>query len=270
MTALLALALLAGAEMHFEDVKAWKWSDGRMEWIPALSATVDNRSGVDYEEARLRVRVDCRAGGNRAYEVVVRDLLAGRQAMAATAFDAIGEVEYCEGEAKVEFAGGRAYEGERQPAYAILGFSYTQDEGPRSLDLEGILDFRRRSSAQQETVSLFWKENGRRIELDAMPGAAFYCFRIEPGTLGLAGFLLNRDKQSTGPLSRFLRFYEVAPGQAAYLGVFHVTRGPGLLASVTIEEAPEAAPALAARFPRPVVAVKARNPGTSSGFVVGR
>lgn len=270
MIGLVLLALSAGPELSFEQVKAWKWSDGRKEWIPALSATVDNRSGIDYEEARLRVRVECRAGGGRSYNVLVRDLLAGRQAVSATAFDAIGEVEYCEGDARVEFTGGRAYEGERRPAFAILGFSFRQDDGPASHDLEGILDYRRRSDAQQETLPLFWRENGRRIELEGFPGASFYCFRVEPGTLGLAGFLLNRDRQSTGPLSRFLRFYQVPPGEAAYLGVFHVARGPGLLASVTIEEAPEVAKALAERFPRPVVAVKARRPGTSSGFVVGR
>lgn len=270
MTALLALALLAGPGLSFDGVSAWKWSDGRKGWIPALSAMADNQSGIDYEQAYLRVRVDCLSGGSRTYEVVVHDLLAGRQPVAATAFDAIDSVEYCDGPASVELVRGRAYESERRPAYAILGFSYSQDDGPASRDLEGILDYRRRSDAQQETIALFWKEHGRRIELDAMPGASFYCFRIEPGTLGLAGFLLNRDRQSTGPLSRFLRFYDVAPGQAAYLGVFHVSRGPGLLASVTIEEAPEAAQALAVRFPRPVVAVRSRKPGTSSGFVVGR
>ena len=73
IAALAALFLQApDGGFQFEQVRAWKWNEGRQENIPALAATLDNRTGKDWAEARFRVRIACSAGGERAYEVKLR------------------------------------------------------------------------------------------------------------------------------------------------------------------------------------------------------
>ena len=64
MTALAAMCLFAFGGFVFEDVHAWKWNEGRQESIPALSATLDNRTGKDWSEARFAVKVACASGGD--------------------------------------------------------------------------------------------------------------------------------------------------------------------------------------------------------------
>lgn len=264
--AALALLLAAAPVFRFENVQPWRFSEGRQENIPALSATLDNLSGDDWAEARFRVTVACRAGGSRQYSVLLRDLLLGPQHVEATAFDAIGNVEACDGAASVDFLDGRRYDDASRPSYAVFGFSYQAGDDPASGGLAGILDYRRRSDSGQETHPHFLADHGRRFTLPAYPGATFYAFRVEPGTLGLSGFLLRPGDPSSSPLSRFLRFFPVQPGAAAFLGIFHLHRGPGRLHSVTIDAAPDAATLMAPLFPRPVLPAPASKPPASSSL----
>ncbi|GEM_PF-2396937 len=268
---LYALWLLAAPLFHFEDVRPWRWSEGRQERIPALSASLDNQSGDDWAEARFLVRVNCSNGGTREYNILLRDVLLGTQKVEVTAFDSIGVVEACEGTPEIDFVSGRKYDDDKRPSYILLGFSMQYgDDDPPSLHLEGILDYRHRSDSDSETHPHFWRDHGRRFELPSVPGVAFYGFRVEPGTLGLSGFLLNRDPASTGPLSRFLRFYSIPPGKVAYLGIFHVQRGPGQLSSVTQEAGDQVLNDLPVLDARPVIRSSPVRPGTTSSLTLGR
>ncbi len=262
--AILALLLAAAPAFRFDAVQPWRWSDGRQENIPALSATLENLSGDDWAEARFRVNVACRQGGTRSYTVLLRDILLGAQRVEATAFDAIGSVEPCDGQPSVEFLDGRQYDDASRPSYILLGFSYQQDDGPLSADLAGILDYRRHADSGQETHPHFLADQGRRFTLPAYPGTAFHAFRVEPGTLGLAGFLLRPGDRSSSPLSRFLRFFPVQPGAVAYLGIFRLQRGPGRLHSLTIDASPEPLSLASPLFPRPVLPVHAQTSAAPS------
>lgn len=268
--AALALLLAASPAFRFENVQPWRWSDGRQERIPALSATIENLSGDDWAEARFKVTVACSQGGSREYTVLLRDVLLGSQQVQATAFDAIGSVEACEGPAAVEFTGGRKYEEGQRPAYVLFGFSYREGDGPASGDLAGILDYRRHSDSGQETHTHSVRDHARRIELPGYPHAGFYCLRVEPGTLGLAGFLLNPGDHSAGPLSRFLRFFDVPPGAISYLGIFELRRGPGRLYSVTMDAGLPALAQMPVIASRPIHPAPATRPAAMSNITIAQ
>jgi hypothetical protein len=246
----LLLALLAAppaAPFDFTGVTAWKWSEGRQERIPALAATLDNRSGEDWESVRIRVVVACDSG-ERSYTVALRMIEPGLQKVEAVAFDAIGAVQPCDGAARVEFIDGVRVPRDRRYSYLVLGFAFEAGDGEPSRDLEGILDHRATADGKTETKRDYW--NGAGEFLGSRDGFGWYAFKVEPGDLGLAGFLLNRDPQSNGPLDRFLRFYSVPPDSAAFIGAFQVRRGPGQMVGVTMEKASATYERLRAEFPQ--------------------
>jgi hypothetical protein len=253
MTPLAVLAALlfqsAPAGFQFEQVHAWKWNEGRQENIPALSAVIANRTGKDYAEARFRVHVDCSAGGERSYELKLRDVLLGLREVNVTAYDAIGKVAFCEGPARVEFLGGTEYAPDRRPSYIVFGFSLEQGGGVSTV-LEGILDHRR-SESSTTTRRIYWQDGGQKLESLSNPDTAYYSFRVDPGDIGIAGFLLDRNPNSTGPVDRFLRFFHVEPGQVAFPGVFRISLN-GQFRSVVIDPSPDLIPAVAKTTPRTV------------------
>jgi hypothetical protein len=271
MIPILAALLFGAGSFVFTEVQAWKWNEGRQEKIPALSATLDNQTGKDWSEARFAVKVACSGGGERRYEITPRNIVPGRQAVRETAFDTIGAVEACDGAASVEFVGGVETPEAQRPAYAVIGFAIEHGDGPGTNGLEGILDYRHVSDTDNETRPVYWAEGGFAVTVPETPDLRWYVFRAAPGELGLAGFLLNRDPQSTGPLQRFLRFYPIPPGKAALLGVFRLHRGPGREAGVRLESAGAAEPALRAiveqRLSRPLVAVTATRPRNDSPLI---
>lgn len=244
---MLALFLLS-AGFQFTDVSAWKTVEGRTDAIPALTATLDNNTGDDWREARFRVTVACREGGERVFSVLLRDLPRGRQSVRETAFDSIGRVEPCEGNSRVDFLEGIAVPPAERASYVVLGFAFRAGAGPPLLDLEGLLDYRQPDSSQASTSPVFWRGRGERLELPGADDTAFYIFRIPPGRFGLAGFLLNRDPQSAIP-SRFLRMVEIPPDRAAFLGSFLIERTANGLVSVVIDPSDAAWHSLQARFP---------------------
>jgi hypothetical protein len=254
---------------HWSDVQAWKWSEGRQERIPSLSATLVNSSGEDWAEASFRVRVACLQGPPREFAVLLRDLLIGSQHVEATAFDAIGQVEACDGPAAVEFVSGRKYPPSQRPAYVLFGFSLQQDDSPPFSQLAGILDYRKHSESDQETHPHWLPPDTQPILLPNFPGAAFYCLRVEPGALGLSGFLLKPGDPSSNPLSRFLRLFDVPPGAIAYLGVFRLQQGPGRLHSLTIDPAPAVLSQIAPPIPRRILQAVPAAKDASAGLTVG-
>lgn len=263
--ALAALFLWQG--LHFSDVRAWRWSEGRGEFIPALSAEVDNRSGQDYAAVRLLVRVRCDGGGAREYQVQVRDVLLGRQRVEATAYDAIGAVKHCEGPAEIAALEAEPFPEAQRPAFAVFGFSMRLPDGRISTELEGILDYRADEAGPRGVGLRSWRRQGARLELPGFPDTAFYSIRVPPGRLGLAGFALDAAPEPRSPLTRFLRFYDVAPGQAVWLGLFRLEiAAPGKVA-LGMEPAPEAMRRLAEMLPRPLAAGRAV-PAPPSSLVV--
>jgi hypothetical protein len=260
-------ALLLQTGLVFSDVKPWRWSEGRGEFIPALAATADNRSGEDFESVRVLVRVRCAAGGTRSYHVTLRDVLLGAQPVEATAYDAIGSVPYCEGRAEAVALEASPYPAARRPAFAVLGFAARRPDGAISTELEGILDYRDGPGASQSLLARTWRRQGARICLAELPDTAFYVIRVPPGRLGLAGFLLDQSPEPRSPVSRFLRFYEIPPGEARWLGVFRLElQGPGK-AALTLEPSPALAARLAARLPRPLLPARAVAPPSGSTLV---
>lgn len=263
------ILLAALALFSFSDIQPWRFSEGRQELIPALSATLTNHSGDDWAEARFRVTVSCPDSSTRSYTILLRDILLGSQSVQATAFDAIGQVQPCQGQATIDFLDGRKYDDATRPSWIVFGFSYQIEDNPPSTDLAGILDYRRHSDSDQETHPHFLKDHGRRFTLPAYPDTAFYAFRVEPGPLGLAGFLLSPAPQSN-PLSRFLRFFQIQPGTVAYLGIFNLRRGPGKLHSVTIDASSNPISQLTPLFPRPVLPAQASKPATTSSLTAAQ
>ncbi len=249
-----ALALLLQSGFVFTEVQPWRWSQGRGEFIPALSATLDNRAGDDFAEVRFLVRVRCAAGGVREYSVLLRDVLLGRQRIEATAYDAIGQVEHCDGPAEILPLRAVPYPPGQRPAFVVFGFSLSRPGEPPSPDLEGIRDYRH-GGATPCLEFRTWRRHGARFEFPDAPGAAFYLLRVPPGRLGLAGFELPSSAHPTSPLRRFLRFYDVPPGQAAWLGVFHVSVENTSRAAVTVDldprwaASPPSCPALSSSLP---------------------
>lgn len=263
--ALAALFLWQG--LHFSDVRAWRWSEGRGEFIPALSAEVDNRSGQDYAAVRLLVRVRCAEGGAREYQVQVRDVLLGRQRVEATAYDAIGAVKHCEGAAEIGVLEATPFPAGQRPAFAVFGFSMLMPDGRVSTDLEGILDYRTDETGPRGVELRSWRRHGARLELPGFPDTAFYCVRVPPGRMGLAGFALEGGPEPRSPVTRFLRFYDVAPGQALWLGLFRLEMAAPARVALGMEPAPEAMRRLAEMLPRPLAAGRAV-PAPASSVVV--
>lgn len=260
---------LAAVAISFLDVSAWKFVEGRGEWIAAFRATAVNNSGIDWSEARFRVTSHC-AGGDAAYEIKTRNLLLGQQSVDVVLYDAPARAAACEGPIEVEWLGGTPIPEDQRPAFVILGFRFEDSEGNVNRHLEGIIEHRRRSDVDLETDRLYWGDGGEKIQLDQPRDFDLYCFRVRPGEMGIAGFLLNRDGRSEGPLTRFLRFFDLQPGKESWLGVFSVQQGPGRLVSVTIDPEPAVPAILAARRQRPVVAAEARRPRTSSILTVAK
>lgn len=255
------LALLLQSGFLFSAIHPWRWNEGRGEFIPALSAELDNRTGQDFSTVRLRVRVRCREGGFREYSVQVRDVLLGRQKVEATAYDSIGAVPWCDGQAEAEPLEMVPYRPEERPGFIVFGFSWKAPGQPATTDLAGILDWRQTEERQAVEVRT-WSRHGARFELDGVADTAFYVIRVPPGRLGLGGFVLTPG-DTRGPLSRFLRLYDVPAGTAAYLGIFRLEQeGPGRTA-VTLEPAPELMPRLADRLPRPLMRASSNAPGST-------
>lgn len=262
------LALLLQSGFVFSEIRPWRWSEGRGEFIPALSAVLDNRTGQDFATARFLVRVRCSSGGTREYAVLLRDVLMGRQRVEATAYDAIGVVESCDGESEVVSLEVSPYAPQERPAFVVFGFSVQRPGQPPSTSLEGILDYRGRSETQQTIEFRSWRRHGARFELPEAPGVAFYMIRVPPGRVGLAGFVLEPSAEPKSPLSRFLRFYEVAPGKAGFLGIFQLTlEAPGR-SLIDLDPAAEMAARLAPLVPRPLSSVRAVTAPPGSTLVI--
>lgn len=264
MTLVLALLMMAPVSpFTFENVQAWKETAGRIERIPALRARLINSGAEDWAEARFRVRVAC-AEGERSYEVTLQNILPGTQNVESTAFDWIGKIQACDGETSVELIEGKSVPEERRPAYVVLGFP--------GAALEGILDHRRFDDTRSVTRHVYWNDGGMKLGVYA--GVPLYCFRVEPGQFGLVGFLMDRDPASSGPLGRFLRFYDVAPGKASYLGVFELFKGAGHDVGVSISQGQEALDALLEESPkvmsRDVVVVQGYKPRVQGSFTLAK
>lgn len=260
---------LAAVAVTFLDVSAWKHVPARGEWIAAFRAEVQNSSGVDWAEARLRVRSRC-AGGEAQYEVKAKNLLVGRQTVEIVLYDEPARAEGCDGPVDVEWLGGTPIPEEQRPAFLILGFRFEDAEGNVNRHLEGIFEHRRRSEVELETSRLYWSDGGEKLRLEPAADFDVYCFRVRPGEVGVAGFLLNRDPRAEGPVSRFLRYYEAAPGKETWIGVFSVQHGPGRLVSVAIDDRPEMVERLSAMRVREVISAERRRPGPSSILTVGK
>ncbi len=261
------LALLWQSGFFFSEVRPWRWSEGRGELIPALAAVLDNQTGQDFAMARFLVRVHCSGGGVREYPVLLRDVLMGRQQVEVTAYDSIGSVPSCPGTPEVVPLDSVPYSGQQRPAFVVFGFSRRNKGNEVSADLEGILDYRRHSEAHQTVEFRPWRGHGARFTLPGMPDMAFYMIRVVPGRVGLAGFVLEASPEPRNALSRFLRFYDVPPGEARFLGLFELELdGPGR-ASVVLTPASGLLPELAPMVPRPLAAAHATVPPASSTVV---
>lgn len=264
----LSLAILWQSGFVFSEVRPWRWSEGRGEFIPALTAALDNRTGQDFLKARFLVRVHCEGGGVREYSVLLREVLMGRQEVEFTAYDAIGSVSYCPGEAEVLPVETTPYPDAERPAFLVFGFSRQSPGRPVSTELEGILDYRRHSETHQTVEFRSWRRHGARFILPDIPDASFYMICVPPGRAGLAGFVLEPSSEPRSPLSRFLRFYDVQPGKAAFLGVFRLEElAPGRFA-LGFEPAPELADKLAPVVPRSISPVRGAAPGPDSTLVI--
>ncbi len=262
-----AFLLLWQAGFVFSGVQPWRWSEGRGEFIPALSAVLDNQTGQDYASVRFQVRVRCGEGGVREYGVVLRDVLMGKQQVEATAYDAIGTVAHCNGEPEIIPLEATPYPGQERPAFLLFGFSRRDAAGGISTELEGILDYRRRSDSEQSVEFRSWRRHGGRFLIDGLPDIAFYLIRVPPGRMGLAGFVVEPGVEPRSRLSRFLRFYDAPPGAAAYLGVFRMEELAEGRRALQLDPCPELLPALRARVPRPVSAARGIAAEPSSALV---
>jgi hypothetical protein len=263
-----AFLMLLQAGFVFSEIQPWRWSEGRGEFIPALSAVLDNRTGQDFLSVRFLVRVRCAEGGAvRDYPVLLRDILMGPQRVDATAFEAIGALSYCSGAPEIIALETTPYPEQQRPAFLLFGFSRQDPAGKVSTDLEGILDYRHYSDTNQSVELRSWRRHGARITIPDQPDAAFYLVRVPPGRLGLAGFVVEPATEPRSQVSRFLRFYDVPPGTAAYLGVFRLEElSPGKR-SLQWEPRSELLQQLSAHVSRPVVTVLGKAPAPGSALV---
>lgn len=262
-----AFLLLWQAGFIFSGAQPWRWSEGRGEFIPALSAVLDNQTGQDYVSVRFQVRVRCGEGGIREYGVVLRDVLMGKQRVEATAYDAIGTVAHCNGEPEIVPLEATPYPEKERPAFLLFGFSRRDAAGALSTELEGILDYRRRSDSDQSVEFRSWRRHGARFTLDGVPDTAFYLIRVPPGRAGLAGFVVEPGTEPRSQLSRFLRFYDAPAGMAAYIGVFRLEEPAPGRRFLGHEPMPELLAPLSAQTPRPVIAVRGSAPAPGSALV---
>jgi hypothetical protein len=256
----LALFLSWQAGFVFSGIQPWRWSEGRGEYIPALSAVLDNSTGQDFATARFLVRVHCQQGGVREYPVLLRDVLMGRQQVEYTAYDSIGSVSWCPGPAEIVPVEAVPYPEQERPAFVVFGFRRRSGGERVPSALEGILDYRHPSDSQQSIELRSWRRYGARLELPDCPLTNFYLIRVPSGRFGLAGFVLESSPEPRSPLTRFLRFYDLPPGKATFLGVFELEQlAPGRQ-SLQMDPSPELAAKLAPWIPRPVVPVRGTAP----------
>ncbi len=264
---ILALALLLQSGFVFSEARPWRWSEGRGEFIPALTAVLDNQTGQDFATARFRIRVHCEGGGVREYPVLLREVLMGRQTVEVTAYDSIGAVSYCPGTPEIAPLELTPYPAQERPAFVVFGFSRQRPGQPVSTDLEGILNYRRYSDTHLTIEFRPWRRQGARFTLPGIPDTAFYMVRVPPGRVGLAGFVLESSPEPRSPLTRFLRFYDVQPGMAAYLGVFSLEElAPGRY-SLQFDPGGDAVGKLAPLVARPLVPMRGALPAAGSALV---
>jgi hypothetical protein len=236
---LLCAAALAGdisvpaesGEFVFHDASAWRFSEGRQEMIPELSATFENRTGRDWKDIVFLVEVPCPQNPPQSYLVKLTAVEPGSRPIRVTAFDAIGRVSYCENSGlKITLAGGTKTPAQEVPSYVVLGFSYRNGDAPPSLQLDGIYDTRLAGDVQGLTRPVFWRDGGIALgEHAASDPVAYYAFRVESGDFGLSGFLRTREAPA---LERYIRWFTVPPGKAVFLGSFEVLHSASGLLSV--------------------------------------
>ena len=234
-----------GGEFRLTNVAIWKYVKARDEKIPALWATIHNRTGNDWSSATFQVRAPCPDGGERSYRINLKNLPLGPTEVGETAFDSIGVVGSCdESKVEIEFRGGVPA---APVAYVVIGFAW-ESGGHWSTGLEAILDHRQPAASLSRTSRITWRDGGSLLlERGGPDPVAFYAFRVDPGNFGLAGFSLSPAADDTGPLNRFLRFYQLPEGKAAYLGVFRVFKGNGSEVGVRYELDPAGLQALRSR-----------------------
>jgi hypothetical protein len=221
----------------FRDAKAWRFSEGRQEMIPELAATLDNRTGLDWQELIFQVDVPCPQSPQQSFPVKLIGVEPGSRAVRVTAFDAIGRVAYCESSGlNITFLGGAKAPANAVPSYLVLGFSYRAGDAPPSLQLDGIYDTRRAGDSQGPTRPVFWRDGGETLgERGTAERIAYYAFRVEPGDLGLSGFLRSRENPT---LEHYLRWFTVPPGKAVFAGTFEVEHSTAGLLSVIASRDP--------------------------------
>lgn len=259
-----------GGSFVFTEVQAFRWSDGRQAEIPAFSARLENRTGEDWEVARFRVTAHC-GTGERAYDIALRNLDPEPRPVEFTAYDAIGALTACKPDSvSIAFLDGQPLAPERRSSYLVFGFTAENPDGTFQTALAGILDHRRPHDGLSTTRPIYWHDGGALLlELPGDPPRAFYAFRVDPGELGIAGFLESRAGSVPSSTGRFLRFIDIPPGKAVYAGTFLLRRDPSGAATLTLEPAPE----FLARFPivkgRPLVPGLLSKAGIQGAFTNG-
>ena len=259
-----------GGSFVFTDAKAFRWSEGRQEEIPAFSATVENQTGEDWEEARFLIRAHC-GTAERSYEVTLHNLDPEPKRVEETAYSAIGVIAACKPDSlDIQFLSGKKLPAERKSSYLVFGFTTEALDGSFQTSLEGIMDHRRSAGGPSTTTPLYWRDGGAKLlESPGTPPRAFYAFRVEPGEMGLAGFLRTRQESGLGPTERFLRFLDVPPGKAVYAGTFLLRQEDSGTVSVTLEFAPQMLEQLKTVKGREVVAGRLSKPKVQGSFTVG-
>jgi hypothetical protein len=151
-------------------------------------------------------------------------------------------VTHCpDGGVTVDLLSGEKLPAWERPAYVVLGFSYQDGDQPPSMVLDGIYDTRRLGDSMGPTRPLFWRDGGEKLaERPAPHPAAYYAFRVDPGELGLSGFLRSRDAANNSSLEHYIRWYTVPAGNAVFLGTFQMERSPYGLIAVIAAKDPEA------------------------------
>jgi hypothetical protein len=259
---LLLAAALAPAQWSWEDVRAFRFSEGRQEQIPSLTGTLHNESGQDWDEAAFRVSLPC-PDGPHSYQLTLRGVGLLPLAVNATAYDWIGRVTPCAAQPEVAFVNGTP----AVSSYVVLGFSFEEDGGPLSTQLAAVLEHRRPEGQPSFTERVEARFLARS---EGPEPVAFYVFRTLPGEFGLAGFLLTARPDEKSVLQRYLRLFDLPPATVSWLGCYRVRRA-GQEASVVYEQAQAAWDSLKIRFRGWRTAVASgRRPAIQGAFTVGR
>jgi hypothetical protein len=226
-----------GGTFLFRDVKAWRYSEARQEMVPELAAQLENETGQEWREAIFRVKVPCPENQQQSFVVKLNGVKTGAHEIRSTAFEAIGRIAACEPDTiGIEFLGGSRTTVDASASYVVLGFCRREGDRPPSLALEGIYETRSTSEINRPTRPIFLSEGGEA--LGERPGdepMAYYAFRVEPGEVGLSGFL---PSSTTPPLENFIRWYTVPPGKAVFVGSFEMSRTASGVFSVIVSRDP--------------------------------